>query len=419
MTNFTSGFVDGITPMLVVIGEIAESFGEMDKEGQQLAGNVSGWAQSINSLFSALDSFKSVLIGIAGITGFNQLVTFLATIGSAKTAASIGVLGKSLSDLSLSTSGLVGAFAGLVGSGAIGWQIGTWLNSFEGVQNAAQGFWAWTDQVLNWSGNADAVKEAGKQFGGGFQEGIKEQFKEPTIADEDFSWWDDIIKEYEANNPVVVEVGVKTDIPSGPVMYTWVDDDGTVHFSDSPGNSANETTIPIDVAPTVDEEKAEAAVDKTKTYIEEIKLTAETVQTAMEWSAKVDIANIEANAKIVESTFDSMNVSIDAASKAIGGLLDAWTSDDLSFLDRSIARGMLEDELELKREIWEVQKKLIEAQIAMKEAQADAIERGDSQIKIDTTGVEPALEMVMWQIIEKVQIQANANAQAFLLGLPA
>jgi hypothetical protein len=204
-----------------------------------------------------------------------------------------------------------------------------------------------------------------------------------------------------------------------PKVYSWWDENGVLNFSDSPSETGTDNELSIEVSPTVDEEKAEAAVDKTKTYIEEIKLTAETVQTAMEWSAKVDIANIEANAKIVESTFDSMNVSIEAASKAIGGLLDAWTSDDLSFLDRSIARGMLEDELELKREIWEVQKKLIEAQIAMQEAQADAIERGDSQIKIDTTGVEPALEMVMWQIIEKVQIQANANAQAFLLGLPA
>jgi hypothetical protein len=38
-------------------------------------------------------------------------------------------------------------------------------------------------------------------------------------------------------------------------------------------------------------------------------------------------------------------------------------------------------------------------------------------IQIDSTGLEPALEMILWQVIEKVQIRANEESADFLLGL--
>jgi hypothetical protein len=61
----------------------------------------------------------------------------------------------------------------------------------------------------------------------------------------------------------------------------------------------------------------------------------------------------------------------------------------------------------------------LQKQIDLLEAKRLAIENGEGLIKIDSTGLEPALEEVMWQILEKVQIRAAEQASEFLLGLPA
>jgi hypothetical protein len=43
---------------------------------------------------------------------------------------------------------------------------------------------------------------------------------------------------------------------------------------------------------------------------------------------------------------------------------------------------------------------------------------GKGEIKIDATGLEPALNMIFWQVLKKVQIRANSLGSEFLLGLP-
>jgi len=47
----------------------------------------------------------------------------------------------------------------------------------------------------------------------------------------------------------------------------------------------------------------------------------------------------------------------------------------------------------------------------------ESMQGGEALIKIDSTGLEPALEMVMWEILEKVQIRASEEAADFLLGI--
>jgi len=78
----------------------------------------------------------------------------------------------------------------------------------------------------------------------------------------------------------------------------------------------------------------------------------------------------------------------------------------------------LEDQQDAQNRALESQIKLNEAQIKLLKDKSDALKRGDGLIRIDTTGIEPALEMVMWHVIEKVQIRASEENAAFLLGLP-
>ena len=80
---------------------------------------------------------------------------------------------------------------------------------------------------------------------------------------------------------------------------------------------------------------------------------------------------------------------------------------------------ILEKQQEAQNRALESQIKLNDAQIEFMQEKTRALSRGDGLIKIDSTGLEPALEMVMWEILEKVQIRASEEGASLLLGLPA
>ncbi|WP_043515679.1 hypothetical protein, partial [Halomonas sp. BC04] len=75
--------------------------------------------------------------------------------------------------------------------------------------------------------------------------------------------------------------------------------------------------------------------------------------------------------------------------------------------------GAIQQQLDIQREAADQQKKLIDAQIDQIRTRTQAMRDGDGLIQIDSSGLEPALEMVMWHIIEKVQLRANAEGQEF------
>ncbi len=60
---------------------------------------------------------------------------------------------------------------------------------------------------------------------------------------------------------------------------------------------------------------------------------------------------------------------------------------------------------------------MTDSQTDYMDAKTKQLADGDAAIQIDSTGLEPALEMIMWQIIEKVQVKANEEAADFLLGI--
>jgi len=146
-----------------------------------------------------------------------------------------------------------------------------------------------------------------------------------------------------------------------------------------------------------------------------IQARAEVVQSAFEWEAKVDIAEVEAQAKIIEDAYNSINTSITSTADLMGQALSAIDSDDFSA--KWAAQDILRDEAKLREKSFELQEKLTNEQIKYMAAKTEALKSGESMITIDSNGLEPALEMVMWEIIKKVQVRATAEASEFLLGI--
>ena len=84
----------------------------------------------------------------------------------------------------------------------------------------------------------------------------------------------------------------------------------------------------------------------------------------------------------------------------------------------SALKDQLEKENDLRERALEQQEKLNEAQIRLMELKAEALEKGEGVINVSADGLEPELEMIMWKLLEKIQIRANAEASEFLLTTP-
>jgi len=153
------------------------------------------------------------------------------------------------------------------------------------------------------------------------------------------------------------------------------------------------------------------------TKLQQIKTDGETAQAAFEYKAKVDVAQAQADAGTIKAMFDSVNVAINSTGDTLVGLFGMLTGDNLDFQDKWSLRDAIDAEQVYRKQAFEKQSDLIDAQIALIEARTTALENGDGLIKIDSTGLEPALELVMWEILEKVQVRASENVQEFLLGM--
>jgi len=189
-------------------------------------------------------------------------------------------------------------------------------------------------------------------------------------------------------------------------------DDGSVLLT----NQTLDAEIPEDRQVAIKAEVDKEALKKSQEYlIKEMETQADLLKTEIEWTAKVDIAAINAEAEKVKATFEATSSVIESTGEVMETIFQEWQG--LDFQGRWQARKALEQELEIQKEQHEIQKKMAEEQIKLLELKRETIERGEGLIKVDSSGLEPALELVMWQILAKVQVRATEDAAQFLLGL--
>ena len=166
----------------------------------------------------------------------------------------------------------------------------------------------------------------------------------------------------------------------------------------------------------------EAFPEKRKMEIElekeRIKAQAETIQTALEMKAKVDVAEAEASLEKFETAIGSINTGIEETGKTLDGLFGLLTeSASNPNIWASDVEDWIEDEMERRQQEFDLQEKLINQQVDLLKAKQEAMESGEGLIKIESEGLEPALEMILWEVLKKVQIKASEEASEFLLGL--
>lgn len=161
--------------------------------------------------------------------------------------------------------------------------------------------------------------------------------------------------------------------------------------------------------------KAREAVLGHKLALEEI-ASSERIRN-LEISVDFKVAKMENEAKRVEAVLNATSTTIASTAEAAASMFETLSGSGLSGSDRFRARDAIDQQLKIQKQAAEQQGKLIDAQVASLTAKTQALKNGEGLIKIESDGLEPALEMIMWNVIEKVQLRANAESAEFLLGI--
>ena len=222
----------------------------------------------------------------------------------------------------------------------------------------------------------------------------------------------------DVNDGMTTMTGEKTvDISGNDKDFLAIIQD--VNNTAIPNKDVVVTTKPVNLPATKKEiDDAIPALKKLQieTTLDEIMIKSDTdrIRSYLDFKAKVDIADIQANAKIMEEAFKSVGIVVEGISKemtAAFGLL-ALTATNPNLDPGQIARW-IDLQFDQQQQEIDLQKKLIGAQVKYLEAKAAE----GSVIKVTGDGLQPELEAFMWQVLSRVQVRMQGEYEQFLVGI--
>lgn len=186
------------------------------------------------------------------------------------------------------------------------------------------------------------------------------------------------------------------------------------------GISAKEAAETIETALEKSFKATQAAKDKAEEFrLEWAKLESQNRNVVFEAVAKINVAQIEAQAAIAIAAFESIGESVKSTGDLIGKLSESFLGiSSGKIFDKLLIESLLKEELQLRKDSFALQKRLVETQINYLNASTDKLKSGDALITIKGDGLAPELKMMMFKVLETIQIEASQNGQSFLLGLP-
>ena len=161
------------------------------------------------------------------------------------------------------------------------------------------------------------------------------------------------------------------------------------------------------------EVKYELKFDETK-----IKASADVIQKSIEWKAKVDIAEAEGAFKVLAEAAKNIGTEIDSTGKTMGGLVESLIKTK-DWGKESTIEKLIKQENERRSAAFEANQELIEQTIRLNKERLKAYEKGEGMVMVKADGLKPHLELILWEILEAIQVRANESGSEFLLGMKA
>ena len=438
LNTVAGGVIDAFVPLLTSGQKVVDLFNDMNPETKKLVGNMLGLGAQLvivggavkvgGMLLGGLKAFSIavsglllVLSGPAGLViGLTALATAVATFSWSQSAADHEAELKRLDDHKKKLDELLVQLDGVPLSKTS--EVFLLIEADE--LDAAQEL---INEIVEEEKIAKIKAEVESQELDDLQadlDGIPEEMRtEYQLAIEEGNWDKVFAMKAELTGTENILVGVEVDsdqYEKAKEEIVWFDEDGKRHSIevDVDTSDVDKAKKDIEEIPTEKmlEIKLQGDID---TQIAKITAQAATVQTAMEWTAKADIAEAEAAAQRVDAAFEASGEVVSSLSESVTDMFSSLSTNmsDLDTSDKWYMQDIMEDQMAMEQAAIDSQIKLTDAQIDYMKARTESLEGGDALIKIDSSGLEPALEMVMWEIIEKVQVRASAESADFLLGI--
>ncbi len=457
LLTISTNIIDKLEPFAAALGALAGAGANADRSFADLTGDVLGYATAMDTGLAVLSKFQPV---------FDLFIAGSVVVGAGK-----------MKELAVSAGTLAGKLGLLAASFGAGWEIGEWLNQFEGVQAAGQWVAEFTDKLINWTGTQDRASESTRNLTKSIQQIRKEALTEAIIKlgvevetedlDELQKIYDNLVNPpeppsvdinaslsgeiftqlqklgYDINalpDEVMVKVAAAADISEAVEIIDGLTDITpviTVQASPGPASAKEWQTLTwiqdgrektIDVLVDVDPESSSKLLETQKS-LEQLQMEAEiearfdiarlqenaqTARQALKLKAELDIAQVQANARVI--------------SQIAQGLSDAFanTGDVLSVLFSNFSdiinsgayfqiQRYLDKEYELRERALDAQIKLNNVQAAYLQARIDALNSGAALITVNGEGLKPHLEAFMWEILQEIQVRVNQEGLDMLI----
>lgn len=392
--NLLATGVSGLIPWLEAFLGVLTA-----RSGLGLLGAIPGVSAATGGLVAALagPAGLAVALGAAAIGATAYAVSASETEEAQKRAAEAGELFKE------KTTELNAKLAEL--STSLGIPIQTY-EQFDALVKA--GTIVWDDAANGWAKAGTAAEQLGESAGRSWEEIDKHNqalLAASAAAD----------KAADAQGKVKTETAAIIPIYDEATGAVIGYEQNLAKASTSTGKLATDATNATKSAKEVADAMKAAAEAQQKWNLEIEKLKAAENLKLIEAQTQITTARIEADAKVMTASFESINTTIQSTGDLIGKLTGQM-SGTLEWSQIRVIEEQLEKENQRRQEALDLQKKLVEEQVRLLKARADSLERGDALIKIEGGGLQPHLEAFMWEILKTIQTRVNADGLEMLVG---
>lgn len=440
MANATAGVVKGFEPFLEVLTTILVKLSEFDPDSQEFIGFIAGINLGIDNLLPIMGFFGAAitLVGTA-ITALLSLkfLTFLATVATriaflnptfAIAATAVNVLANAVIDYMAITKEQDERIE------ASAKKLKLMQDKVEALKEATDDnsvtIANYNEKLVDFANKTAEAANKANIFGAGLKTNktdftnLKEVVDLNKKATED---WTISLKESE--NPLaraalnIINMGNASGLTNeqierldknfgrysetlqdgAPILSEWEESFGNMPQVVEPAKKALD-----DVSSVFDKltEREKISIEHTQKMEGQLMQLAsnETIK-AMELTAKIEITQLETDAKKVEAIMAAVTASFNQAGQVIEALtlgFDAAITDS----DRDFFKNQIKERMALDKAGLEITKEMSKAQIELMRARAAKLASGSALININADGLAPELQAVLRSFADLIRVEA-------------
>lgn len=171
----------------------------------------------------------------------------------------------------------------------------------------------------------------------------------------------------------------------------------------------------------VGDQASQAEQDSEDFRLKMAQIEADFAKTALQLNVDLQVAKVQAEAQQITSIMQGLSGSFQSVTQNLGSLTGQWAGLVGGNLRQWMASSQLwmliQQQTQLQQQYTQAQIQLAQAQVQALQARTQALQSGQALIQIDGTGLAPSLQMVMWEILEQVQLRVNQSAADLLMGI--